>query len=461
MIILDGTIVLTAIPAIQADMSMATSDVQWVITAYVVAFGGLMLLGGRSADMLGRRRIFILGTVLFGLTSLICGLAWAAPVLIAARVVQGISAAIMAPTALSLVITIFTDPAERNKALGVWGGLGGTGATAGLLIGGVVTDFLSWEWIFFVNIPAAIAIIVLVPVLVPHGQDRSPARSYDAAGAVTVTLALLAVVYAIVRAPDQGWSSPETLGLLAVAALLIAIFIAIESRSAAPLVPLRIFRNRVLVGGNLVILSAGMAVDGMLFPLTLFSQQVLNYSALKYGLASIAMTATSIAGAMIGQALVTKIGLRRVATTAVLLIAVGSALLTQVTAGASYWEDLVWGLVVFGPGMGAAFVAAQIAAFDGVREEESGLAAGIVDTSFNIGVALGIAITTSVAIAVTNDGGSGIGESGIAIDGYQSAFMTAAVFGVLGAIAALALLGPRTDKAPVSASDYESTIVNR
>ncbi|GAA1620444.1 MFS transporter [Kribbella sancticallisti] len=460
MIILDGTIVLTAIPAIQSDLSMTTSGVQWVITAYVVAFGGLMLLGGRSADMLGRRKVFLVGTVLFGSSSLLCGLAWAGPVLIGARLVQGVSAAIMAPTALSLVITIFTDPAERNKALGVWGGLGGTGATAGLLLGGVVTQYLGWSWIFFVNVPAAIAVILLVPVLVPRGPDRDPARSYDAAGAVTITLALLSLVYAIVRAPDQGWASPETLGLFVAATMLIVVFVVVESRSVAPLVPLRIFRNRFLIGGNLVIFSAGLAVDGMLFPLTLFSQQMLGYTALQYGLASIAMTATSIAGAMIGEALVTRVGLRGVAATAVLLVAAGCVLLTQVTADASYWKDLVWGLLVFGPGMGAAFVASQIAAFDGVRDEEYGLAAALVDTSFNIGTALGIVITTSVAVAVTSDAVSGA-EGGPSIYGYQAAFATSAVFAALGVVAALMLLGRRPDKLESQGPAQETTTEDR
>ncbi|WP_433335351.1 MFS transporter [Spirillospora sp. CA-294931] len=444
MVILDATIVLTAIPTMQEKLGFTMAGVQWVLTAYALTFAGLMLFFGRMADLFGRRRVFMTGLALFVASSIMCGAAWSAEVLVAARAVQGLSAAIMAPTALSIVVAMFTDSAERNRALGVWGGLGGVGATAGLLLGGLITDALGWEWIFYLNVPVGLVILALCPVLLPESRDRTASRGFDLAGAVTITAGPLLIAYAVIQAPESGWGSGRTIGLFTAAIVVLALFVFVEHRSAAPLVPLRIFRNRTLVGGNLLMLTVGLAVDGMLFPLTLYAQRVLHYSALQFGLMSAVMTAMSIVGAFAGQALVTRLGVRPIAVGGMLLIGAGGLLLVPVSANGSFAADMLAGLLVFGPGLGASFVAAQIAALSGVPEEESGLAAGLVDTLFNIGSALGIATVTSVAIAA---GGVTVAESGEPAgataalnDGLSAAFATVAVFAALGLIVALFLL---------------------
>ncbi|WP_151476914.1 MFS transporter [Streptomyces albicerus] len=445
MTILDSTIVLTAVPSMAADLHLSVSGVQWVLTGYVLTFGALMLLGGRLADLTGRRRVFMVGTMLFVLSSLMCALASSGGILIASRLAQGVSAALMAPTALAILMTTFTEGTERNKALGIWGGLGGVGATAGLLVGGVVTSSFGWEWIFYINVPIGLGILALSPVLLRESRARGLMRSFDFAGAATVAAALALLLYAIFKAPAEGWISLTSGGLLVVSAALFLLFVFIEARAAAPLVPLRVFRLRSLVSGNLTIFAVGLAVDGMLFPLTLYAQDVLGYSAMQFGLMSAVMTVMSVVGAMAGQAMVTKMGLRRVAVPSLLLIMIGCLLLVWVSADGSYREDVLLGLLIFGPGMGGAFVAAQIAALTGVAEEESGLAAGLVDTSFNIGSALGIAIVTTVAVSRTNEmlaaGGPQTDHAIALTEGYQSAFLVTVVFAAIGLIAAFFLSG--------------------
>jgi EmrB/QacA subfamily drug resistance transporter len=440
MVILDATIVLTAIPSMQHDLGLSVAGVQWVLTGYAVTFGGLMLFFGRVADLAGRRAVFLTGVAVFVGSSLLCGIAWSGGVLVAARAIQGVSAAIMAPTALSLVVSVFADPAERNRALGVWGALGGIGATAGVLLGGVITAGLGWEWIFFINIPIGIAIFVLVPFLIDESRERVAVRRFDVAGAVTITTALILLIHAVVNAPEAGWAGARTIAELGAAAVLVALFLVIEARSAAPLVPLRIFQLRSLVAGNLTIFAVGLTVDGMLFPLTLYVQEVLGYSAWEFGLTTAVMTVMSIVGAFAGQAAVTKLGLRPIAVPALLLMAVGTLLLVSVPVDGTFLNDLFWGLLIFGPGMGAAFVASQIAALEGVAERESGLAAGLVDTSFNIGSALGIAIVTSAAVSVAD--GTATGDPAVAMtEGLQVAFLVAAAFAALGVGSALLLPG--------------------
>jgi EmrB/QacA subfamily drug resistance transporter len=402
MVVLDSTIVYVALPSIDEALGFGPGGLQWVMSAYLLTFGGLLLLGGRSADLLGRRRMFMIGVGLFAASSLVCGLAWSDQVLVAARVVQGVAAAIMAPTALSLLMTVFEEGPERNRALGIWGGIGGVGATSGLVIGGPVTAGLGWEWVFFINIPVALGVLALCPALLPESRAPVGRRVYDFAGAVTITSALVLVVFAVSEAPDAGWVSAQTIGSVVAAALLIAAFLRIETRSAAPLVPLRIFRSRTLVGGNLVLLTAGATVDGMLIIITLYAQEVLGYSTVQFGLGVAAMTVASVGGAIGGQALVTRAGLRPVALTGMVLVGAGSLSLTQITADGSYFGDVFLGLVLFGAGLGATFVAAQIAGLSGVADQEAGLAAGLVDSSFNIGSALGIAVLSSVAVARTD-----------------------------------------------------------
>jgi EmrB/QacA subfamily drug resistance transporter len=444
MVILDGTIVYVALPSIDEALGFSAGGLQWVMSAYLLTFGGLLLLGGRSADLLGRRRMFMVGVALFAGSSLLCGLAWSAEVLVAARVLQGIAAAIMAPTALSLLTTVFEEGPERNKALGIWGGIGGVGATSGLLIGGPITEGLGWEWVFFINVPVGLGVLGLCPVLLPESRAPVRQRVYDLAGGVTITAALVLLVYAVSEAPHVGWAGWQTLGSIAVTVALLAAFVRIEARSAAPLVPLRIFRSRTLVGGNLVLLTAGAALDGMLIILTLYAQEVLGYSTVQFGLGVAVLTVMSVVGAVSGQALVGRIGLRPVALTGMILVGAGCLVLTQVSVEGSYLRDIFLGLLLFGAGLGATFVASQIAGLSGVAEQESGLAAGLVDSSFNVGSALGIALLSTVAVARTENVLAGpdppASTAAAVTEGFQTAFLAALGIAVLGALFALFLL---------------------
>jgi EmrB/QacA subfamily drug resistance transporter len=464
MVILDGTIVYVALPDIKAALGFSAGGVQWVMSAYLLSFGGLLLLGGRAADLLGRRRMFIVGVSLFAASSLLCGLVWSADALVAARIVQGIAAAIMAPTALSLVMTTFEEGPERNRALGVWGGIGGVGATAGLLIGGPITEGLGWEWIFLLNVPVGLGVLALSPVLLRESRDRTGRRTFDVAGAVTITAALVLLVYAVAEAPEAGWTGASTLGLFAVSFALVALFVLIETRSASPLVPLRVFGSREVVGGNLVLLTAGMTIDGVLFILTLYAQQVLGYSALQFGLMVSVMTAMSTVGAIAGQAIVTRVGFRPVASVGMVLLGAGCLLLSQLSVEGSFLGDLLFGLLIFGTGLGAAFVASQIAALAGVSGGESGLAAGLADTSFTIGGALGLAILSSVAVFRSEEVLASAGQQGPPVlamaEGLQSAIVVGAGFAVLGLLVALVLFGRRqaaegapTHALPAAATD--------
>jgi EmrB/QacA subfamily drug resistance transporter len=443
MVVLDSTIVYVALPSIDEALGFSARGLQWVMSAYLLTFGGLLLLGGRSADLLGRRRMFMVGVALFAGASLICGLAWADQVLVAARVVQGTAAAIMAPTALSLLTTVFDEGRERNKALGIWGGIGGVGATSGLLIGGPVTEGLGWEWVFFINIPVALGVLALCPALLPESKAPVGKRVYDVAGAVTITAALVLLVYAVSEAPNVGWTGAQTIWSVVGAAVLLAAFLRVEARSEAPLVPLRIFRSRTLVGGNLVLLTAGATLDGMLIIVTLYAQEVLGYSTVEFGLGVGVMTVMSVVGAVGGQALVTRIGVRPVAVAGTTLVATACLVLTQISVDGSYFGDIFLGLLLFGAGLGATFVASQIAGLSGVAESESGLAAGLVDSSFSIGSALGIAVLSSVAVARTEDVLSGTGHpAGAAFamtEGYRTAFLAAFAIATFGALLALAL----------------------
>jgi EmrB/QacA subfamily drug resistance transporter len=444
MVILDGTIVYVALPSIDEALGFSAGGLQWVMSAYLLASGGLLLLGGRSADLLGRRRMFMVGVALFAGSSLLCGLAWSAQVLVAARVLQGTAAAILAPTALSLLTTVFEEGPERNKALGIWGGIGGVGATSGLLIGGPITEGLGWEWVFFINVPLGLGVLALCPVLLPESRAPVRRRVYDLAGAVTSTAALVLLVYAVSEAPEVGWGGWQTLGSIAAAVALGAAFVLVEKRSAAPLVPLRIFRSRTLVGGNLVLLTAGAALDGMLIIVTLYAQEVLGYSTVQFGLGVAVLTVMSVVGAVSGQALVARVGMRPVALAGMILVGAACLVLTQVSVEGSYLGDLFLGLLLFGAGLGATFVASQIAGLSGIAEQESGLAAGLVDSSFNVGSALGIALLSSVAVARTKDvlaGPEAPDSAALALtEGFQTAFLVALGIALLGALLALVLL---------------------
>jgi EmrB/QacA subfamily drug resistance transporter len=440
MVILDAQIVVLALPSIAAALGLSASGAQWVMSAYLLSFGGLLLLGGRIADLLGRRRVFMTGTLLFGLSSLLCGLAWTAGVLVAARTVQGVSAAVMAPTALSILLNTFEEGHERNKALAVWSGSGGFGATAALLIGGPVTDVLGWQWVFFLNVPVALLLLALSPVLLRESRTEARTRSYDPVGALTATAALVACVYAVVEAPRAGWLSAQTLGLLGAALVLALVFTRVEARSAAPLVPLRLLRARSVSGGNLVVFLLGSCAFGMSYTLSQYGQGVLGYSPLRFGLCNVVMPVGAVLGSYAGQALVTRLGARPVAVGGLVLVGVGSLLLSGVPVDGGFVRDLFPGLLLFGPGLGACAVAGSIAALTGVGERESGVASGINTAAFQIGGAFGVAVVTSVAVSYT----SGPQRLAALTAGYQAAFTACVVLAAAGLACALVLLrGPR------------------
>lgn len=441
MIIVDSQIVILALPSIEHDLAFPVGTVQWVMSAYLLSFGGLLLLGGRMADLLGGRRMFMLGTLLFLVASVLCGFAWDAPVLIVARVVQGIAAALMAPTAMAVLMTTFPEGPERSRALGVWTGVGAFGATAALLIGGPITDGLGWPWIFFINIPLAALVLIAGPRLLRETPKRPGVRSFDPVGAITITLSLAVAVYAIAEAPVVGWGSAQTLGLLAASAVLLAVFVVVERGSRNPLVPLRIFRSGTLVGGNLIVLATAMAVYGGALTMSVYGQQVLGYSAVMFGLSTAIYAAMSVVGSNVAGKLSGTIGWRPLAIGGAVLLTAGALLLTRVTADGNYWTEFLPGLVVFGYGIGTTHVAGSIAALSGTAEHESGLASGINSSVFQIGAALGIAICSTVTLAVTSS--SALSERGALTAGVQAAFLAAAVFAAVAIVVAVVLAAVR------------------
>ena len=442
MTVLDAAIVMVALPSIGRDLSIGESALQWVVTAYVITYGGFLLLGGRTADILGRRRIFLLGLGVFTLASLFAGLAWSGGVLIGARAAQGLGAAIVAPTALSIVLTTFDEGAERNKALGVWGALGGSGAAVGVLLSGLLTRYLGWEWIFFVNLPVAALLFASTPRLVPESRAQAEGRRrLDAAGAITVTSGLLLLVYALTQAPDVGWDTVRTIGLLALSAVLFAAFLAIEWRSPAPLMPFSLFRNRAGSGAYAVVLLYGAAMYASLFLLTLYMQQVLGWSALQTGLAFLAIAGTAVIWAGIAQALVTRVGPRPVATIG-LLVGAGTMLyFTTLPVDGQYWPDLLPAYLGFGLALAFAFVSATIAGLAGVEERLAGLASGVLNTMEQVGFAIGVAVASTILISRMNTGlAQGANAATAMTSGFRWAFFALALFDLAALAAAVILL---------------------
>jgi EmrB/QacA subfamily drug resistance transporter len=437
MVVLDIAIVNVALPSIQTDLGFSQSNLQWVISAYALLFGGFLLLGGRVADLIGRRRVFFAGLVVFGTASLISGLAWSEGALIGARALQGLGAAMITPAALSILTTTFAEGKERNAALGAWGAVGAFGAVAGVLLGGVLTDALSWEWIFFVNVPVALVGLALAPVLLNESRDAH-AKSFDAPGAVLVTSGLVVLVYAITQANDYGWTSLETIGLFAAAVVLLAGFVAWESRTAEPLVPFSIFRLRTLTGANVAGLVLGTAMFGMFLMLTLYMQQVLTYSAMKTGLAYLTVAGTAIVWSALAAQLVTRIGVKPVLVTGMVMLSAGLLYFTQVSVGGSYVGDLLPGFLLISIGIGFSFVPISIAALAGVQPSEAGLASGLFNTSQQIGGALGIAALSAIATTTTEDRiVSGTVQSVALTDGFQAAFIAGTAVALVGILVAL------------------------
>jgi EmrB/QacA subfamily drug resistance transporter len=433
MTILDVAIVNVALPSIQRDLDIAEATVQWVITAYAITFGGFLLLGGRMADLLGRRRIFVLGLTIFTLASLVCGLASSAGVLIGARAVQGVGAAIISPAALSIVTTTFAEGSERNKALGIWGALGGSGAAVGVLLGGILTKYLGWEWIFFVNVPVGVVVFLLTRPVVPESRADLGHRRFDAAGAVTVTGGLALLVYAISKAPDVGWATGRTIGLLIASVALLAVFVLVELRSRAPLVPFGVFRIRTLTGANIVGFLMGAALYANFFVLTLYVQQILGWSALKTGLTFLATAATTVIWAGVAQSLVTKVGPRLVMTTGLAVLALSMLGYTRLPVHGHYWPDLLPIYLVVALAIAFAFVPVTIAGFIGVPAEQAGLVSGLLNTTQQIGGAVGVAVTSTIFVSQAKAGNF---TPEAYTSGYHRAFAALVVIAAVGAVVA-------------------------
>ena len=457
MVVLDIAIVNVALPSIQTDLGFSQENLQWVISAYALVFGGFLLLGGRAADLLGRRRLFVAGLAVFSVGSLVAALAWSETSLIGARSLQGLGAAIISPAALSILMTTFSEGRQRNIALGVWGAVGGFGAAAGVLLGGVFTDALSWEWIFLINIPVGLVAIALAPILLGESRDAR-AASFDALGAVLVTAGLSTSVYAITQANEYGWGSLETIGLFAAAGALLAGFLFRETRARDPLMSFSIFRIKTVSGANVAGFILGTALFSMFLMLTLYMQQVLGYSAMKTGIAYLAVAGTSIVWAAVASQLVTKVGVKPVLVTGMSLLTVGLLYFTQVSVDGSYLGDLLPGFLIIAMGMAFSFVSISIAALAGVEAKDAGLASGLINTSQQIGGALGIAVLSAVAVGQTGDATrAGEPVSAALVNGFHAAFWLGTAVAAAGVVASLVLI--RRDElevAPAVASDEEA-----
>ncbi|MEY2515828.1 MAG: hypothetical protein QOJ89_3186 [bacterium] len=446
-IVLDAAIVNVALPTVGKELKFTADNLAWVLNAYVLAFGGFLLLGGRLADLLGRRRLFIGGLFIFATASLLCGLATNDTQLIAARALQGFGGAILAPSALSMVTTIFAEGAERNKALGVWGAVSGSGGAAGVLLGGVLTEYLGWEWVFWVNVPIAIIAVLLAPRLLRESKRESESRTFDVLGALTVTAGLALLVFAIVDANAAGWDSTQTIGLLAGSVALLAAFVFIETRSSDPLVPFRIFRTRTLTGSNITAVLVGAALFSMFYIITLYMQYVLGYDALKAGLSYLPLAICIMISAGIAAQLVTKVGFKPILVGGMVLIAVALTWFAQAPVDGDYVRDLLGPMVVSAVGLGFVFVPVTIGAMSGVAPEDSGLASGFINTAQQVGGALGVAILSAVANnVITNQA-----DRANLTEGYQAAFLTGAGIAVLGLFAGLLLIRSADSRALVGA----------
>jgi EmrB/QacA subfamily drug resistance transporter len=440
MVVLDIAIVNVALPSIKIDLGFSQENLQWVISAYALFFGGFLLLGGRAADVLGRRRIFLVGIVLFTVSSLFAGLAWSEGSLIGARAFQGLGAAIISPAALSILSTTFAEGRERNIALGVWGAVGGFGAAAGVLLGGVLTDALSWEWIFFVNIPVGVTAFILAPILLKESRDARVKR-FDAPGAVFVTGGLSLLVYAITRAGQDGWLAGTTITFFATALVLLVSFVAWELRHPEPLVRLGILRIKTVSGANVAGFIMGTAMFAMFLMLTLYMQQVLGYSAMKTGVGYLAVAGTAIFTSAIAAQLVTRIGVKPVLVIGMTTLTGGLIYFTQVSVGGSYLGDLLPGFLLIAVGIGFSFVPISIAALAGVQAAEAGLASGLINTSQQIGGALGIAALSTIATSRTDDAlANGSTQAVALVDGFHNAFVAGVIIAGLGIVAALTLV---------------------
>jgi EmrB/QacA subfamily drug resistance transporter len=450
-VVLDASIVNVALPSIGRDLHFAQENLSWVINAYTLTFGGFLLLGGRMADLLGRRRLFVAGLILFALASLAGGLSQTEAQLIVARAFQGLGGALLSPAALSLITVIFAEGAERNKAFGVWGAVAGSGGAVGVLLGGMLTQWAGWQWVLFVNVPIGLAAAALAPRLLPESRNDG-ARNFDVAGAISITAGLSVIVYALVDAVNSGWGSLHTLGLLAVGLVLVAGFVLIERTARAPLVPFPgIFRIRTISGINLTALFIAMSLFSMFFFISLYMQRVLGYDALKAGVSYLPLAAGIIVSAGLASGLTTRFGFKPVLILGLLLTAAGLIWFSQISAHGTYVGDILFPSLLAALGLGFAFVPMTVAAVSGVEGHEAGLASGLINTSQQIGGALGLAILATIANSRTKDVMLGAGGSPRALpealtEGFQRAFTVGAGFAILGALLAFFLISSRASR---------------
>jgi EmrB/QacA subfamily drug resistance transporter len=457
-VVLDASIVNVALPSIGRGLHFSEQNLPWIVNAYVIAFGGFLLLGGRAADLLGRRRVFMAGLAVVAIASLAAGFAATQGELIAARAAQGLGAAIISPSALSIVTSLFSDGSERNKALGAWGAVAGSAGAVGVLLGGILTDGLGWEWVLWVNVPVALIALALTPGLIPESRSASSTRHFDAAGAVTVTAGLSVLAYALLDASSAGWGSTKIVTLLALAAILLAAFVVTELRSAAPLVPFRIFRLRTLTGANVVGILLGASLFSMFFFISLYMQQVLGYSPVHAGLSYLPLAVTIIVAAGVGGQFVTRFGFKPVLAGGMLFVALGLVWFSRVSAGGGFLTDILGPSLLAAMGLGFGFVTSTIAAVSGVREHEQGLASGLINTSQQIGGALGLAVLSTIATTRTHhvmaSGASNLQHA--LTDGFQSAFLGGAVIAALGFLATLILIRSRDSRAHVEMANAQT-----
>jgi EmrB/QacA subfamily drug resistance transporter len=445
MVVLDVAIVNVALPSIKTDLNFSQESLQWVVTAYSILFGGVLLLGGRMADLLGRRRLFMIGLALFTVSSLLDGLAWSEGSLIAFRSLQGLGAALVSPAALSILTTTFEEGRERNLALGIWGAVSGSGAAAGVLLGGALTSAFSWSWIFFINVPVGLLVLALAPRLVRESRADVAHRHFDVPGAASITGGLMLLVYAVTRAAQHGWGSGETIALLVASAGLIVAFVAIEARSEAPLLPLQMFRLRTLSGSNLAGLLMGGAVFSQFFLLTLYMQQVLHYSAIQTGVAYVALTLTVIVFSNVSQALALRIGIRRVLPAGLLLTAAGLVLYARLPVHGHYFWNIFPAFLLSGLGMAFAFIPLTIGALAGVRHSEAGIASGLINTTQQVGGAIGVALATTVATTFTaryvdSHNGADAFSAPALTHGFQMGFYALAALAAVGTVLSAVML---------------------
>ena len=438
MTVLDVSIVNVALPSIARSLHFSATGLQWVITAYAITFGGFLLLGGRAADILGRKRMFLVGVVVFSAASLVCGLATSTTMLVTARAVQGLGAAIVSPSTLSIITTAFEEGAERNKALGIWGAMGGSGAAAGVLFGGLLTKYAGWEWIFFVNVPVGALVLVVAPRVVRESRAPGERHGFDVVGAGSVTAGLALLVYAISKAPVDGWGDGLTIGLLIASAVLVAFFLVWESRVDGPLMPLSIFRIRTLAAANAVGVLLGASVFANFFLLTLYVQNVLHYSALKTGITFLATAGTTVVVAGLAQWLTTKVGPRIVMALGLALSTAGLVWYAQIRVHGTYVHDLLPGYLLVGFGLALSFIPVSVAALAGVGPRDAGLASGLLNTSQQVGGAIGVAVATSVAVShATHLLHGGSSPAAALTSGYALAFWVVAGISAAAVVVAL------------------------